>query len=128
MNRTLVKKIDKVFSLYIRKRDSKNGVSICCSCGVRKPYEYFDAGHFINRRFMATRWREDNCHAQCRSCNRFSEGDAAGYALFMLDKYGKKQVEYLRALRQQTAKFTDTEGELMLADLKQKIKDLPNQA
>ena len=70
---------------------------------------------------MATRWREDNVHAQCRSDNRFQEGDAAGYALFMLDKYGREHVEYLRALSRETAKFTIPEIELMIADYKARL-------
>jgi hypothetical protein len=118
----LVKDLDKVFSLFIRQRDSKNGMFFCCSCGVPKPYEQADAGHFINRRFMATRWDESNVHGQCRSCNRFSEGNAAGYALFMIDKYGREHVEYLQALKNDGQKFTTSELELMIQDYKNRIK------
>lgn len=89
-----------------------------------KPYEQADAGHFINRRFMATRWREDNVHAQCRHCNRFSEGDAAGYAIFMIKKYGQSHVEYLNALKNQLCKYTDTELDLLIKDYREKVKRL----
>ena len=42
----------------------------------------------------------------------------------MLDKYGRERVEYLRALSRTTAKFTDTEGELMIKEYRQKLKDM----
>jgi len=123
-SKTLVKKLDVIFSKYIRLRDSSNGVFLCCSCTQYKPYEQADAGHFINRRWMATRWREDNVHAQCRSCNRFDEGNAIGYTMFMIDKYGKEHVEYLQALKNGGYKYSDFELNLLIAEYKQKVKDL----
>ena len=124
MNKKLEKKLDKAFSEYIRFRDTRGGFGRCVSCGAYKDYGQLDAGHFINRKWRATRWHEDNVHAQCIPCNRFSEGDAAGYALYMLDRYGRDKVDYLRSLSRTTAKFTDSEGELMLLDFKKKLKDL----
>lgn len=114
--------MDTVFSLYIRTRDRHGDWFVCCSCRQTKPYSQADAGHFINRRFMATRWREDNVHAQCRSCNRFNEGNGPGYTLFMLERYGKQHVEFLDALKNEIVKFTDYEIELMIKDYKQKLK------
>ena len=120
----LVRKLDAVFSQYIRLRDSKNGYFKCCSCGQFKPYEQADAGHFINRRWMATRWREDNVHAQCRHCNRFDEGNASGYARFMDRTYGVARVDYLMALKNQHAGFTDEDLLLMIEDYKKRVKQL----
>lgn len=124
MNKKIEKKLDAVFSKYIRARDTSDGWGRCCSCGTIRPYEGLDAGHFINRKWKATRWEERNVHAQCISCNRFGEGDASGYALFMLDKYGRETITYLRGLSRETARFTDSEGELMIADYKRKLKEL----
>lgn len=113
-----VKKLDVAFSKFIRKRDTDNGYGRCCSCDKLIPYENGDAGHFINRRWYGTRWREDNVHFQCIACNRFDEGNAAGYALFMLGKYGKTHVEFLKAMSHESAKFTVVEMELMIVDYK----------
>ena len=114
----LIKKLDKVFSLYIRKRDvSSNGLYfMCCSCGQVKNYEQMDAGHYINRRSMPVRWREDNVHGQCRHCNRFSEGNSAGYTLFMIRKYGADRIELLDALSRETANWSESDLELMIKD------------
>ena len=65
----LVAKLDKVFSRYIRLRDCMpNGYFRCISCGQIKPYEQADCGHYHSRRHMATRFDEDNAHAECRHC------------------------------------------------------------
>ena len=124
MKSALVKKIDYAFKRYIRLRDTEDGAFRCCSCGAYKPYAQADGGHFINCRWMATRWREDNVHAQCSSCNRFSEGNASGYALFMIDKYGREHVEYLNVLSRETMKYTDAEGEFLLKEYRKKYKEL----
>lgn len=121
-----VKTLDRWFSKFIRLRDSKDGVFTCCSCGQLKTYDKADAGHFINRRWMAVRWNETNVHAQCSSCNRFDEGNAAGYAMFMIRKYGESHVDYLQGIKRDVAKYSDFELELMTKDYKQKVKDLTN--
>ena len=71
----LIAKLDTVFSEYIRLRDSnKEGICKCITCGEYKHWREMDAGHFISREHMATRWEEENAHAQCPSCNRFKSG------------------------------------------------------
>lgn len=119
-----VKKMDLVFSKFIRLRDTPDGYGKCCSCGKMTLYGNLDAGHFINRRKMSVRWREDNVHAQCRSCNRFQEGNAAGYALFMFEKYSKQHIEFLQALSEESAQFTITEIDLMIKDYRAKIRQM----
>lgn len=122
-SKSLINKLDRIFSQFIRLRDSSDGYFVCCSCGAPKPYEQGDAGHFINRRWMALRWREDNVHMQCRSCNRFDEGNAAGYAVFMLEKYGKEHVNMLLAMKT-SYKWTDFELEVLAKEYKEKVKNL----
>ena len=127
---TKIKALDRIFSQYIRLRDSNDMTNgryfTCCSCWQMKPYEQADAGHFINRKWMATRWREDNVHAQCRACNRFDEGNAIGYARFMQKKYGDEHVDRLFAIKNMTQKWTDYELEFMIKDYKAQVKNLTN--
>lgn len=62
-------KLDKEFSLFIRLRDCMpNGVFRCISCGQIKPFEQADCGHYFSRTHLATRFDENNCHAECRHC------------------------------------------------------------
>lgn len=48
----------------------------CFTCGVTTDLE---VGHFISRRFLATRWDLDNCHLQCKRCNRELHGNLKVY-------------------------------------------------
>lgn len=123
----LIAKLDKVFSKYIRQRDLlKDNTFRCCSCGQIKPYEQADCGHFINRRWLATRWREDNCHSQCRSCNRFDEGNAVGYTMFMLNKYGDEHIRYLQSLKNAGCKYSEWELQVLIDEYKQKLSTATN--
>lgn len=68
---TLVRKLDKIFSLYIRLRDSKpygGKYFKCISCGQIKEFAKADCGHYFSRRHMSTRFNEDNCNAECSYC------------------------------------------------------------
>lgn len=88
--------LDRAFSKYIRLRDSdENGLCRCISCGKIHRWDDIDNGHFINRRHMGTRFDEKNCNAQCRHCNSFDEGNAAGYAAGLIAKYGNGIIEEL---------------------------------
>lgn len=119
-SRKLIQKADRIFSKYIRMRDSEDGFFICCSCGQRKPFEQADAGHFINRRWMALRYDERNVHAQCRACNRFDEGNMIGYTRFMLKTYGEDIVDLLESMKK-PYKWTDGELEILIKDWKDKL-------
>ena len=117
-------KLDKVFSLYIRQRDSENGVFKCISCGQIKPYDQCDCGHYINRQHISTRFDEKNCNAQCRKCNRFEEGNAQGYRRGLIEKYGEKADELLEMKKFNTSHLNLPEIEILTKYYKEKIKEL----
>ena len=117
-------KLDKVFSEYIRKRDTRNGVFKCISCGRILPYEQADCGHYINRKHMSTRFDEMNCNAQCRSCNRFDEGNIQGYRRGLVALYGEQQVTLLEAKKHNLRKYSDFEYEVLIKHYKEEIKKL----
>lgn len=90
-------KLDKVFSLYIRLRDSKPfnyRFFKCISCGEIKPFEQADCGHFHSRRHLSTRFDEDNAHAECRACNRFSADHLINYEKNLIAKIGQQKFVY----------------------------------
>jgi hypothetical protein len=108
-----IEKLDKEFSLFIRHRDSQNGLFQCISCGKIKPFEQADCGHYINRKHLSTRFSEINCNAQCRACNRFSEGNMSGYRQGLIKKYGEQKVLLLEMAKNQTVKYSVFELEAM---------------
>lgn len=68
---SLTKKLDAIFSQFIRLRDSQPfgyRAFRCISCGQVKPFDQMDCGHFISRTHMSTRFDENNCHGECRAC------------------------------------------------------------
>ena len=75
--RNIIKKLDKVFSEYVRKKHAnKLGYVKCYTCD-KKAYwkgEGMQNGHFISRSSRALRWDEDNCRPQCYACNCMKYG------------------------------------------------------
>jgi hypothetical protein len=58
--KTIITKLDSIFSQYIRLRYSKNEISECVTCGKQDHWKKLQAGHFVSRKHYATRWDEDN--------------------------------------------------------------------
>ena len=113
--KTLIKKLDKVFSEYIRKRDTdKNGYGLCCTCAKRLHYKDAHAGHFMSRRHYATRWDEENVALQCVSCNSFRSGEQYKFALFLNDKYKTEKATELLIKSRETVKYSLDELEDMI--------------
>jgi len=80
-------KLDTIFSKYIRLRDTDEyGRGGCFTCGNNFHYDDLECGHFRSRRNLATRWHQDNAHAQCRECNQ--KDDAAAMMIAMLAQDG----------------------------------------
>ena len=66
-------------------------------------------GHFHSRRHMATRFDEDNAHAECRACNRFKADHMIGYRDNLIAKIGQQRFDRLAWKAAQTKKWTDFE-------------------
>ena len=121
----LVKKLDRIFSLYIRLRDvMPNGYVRCISCGQIKSFEDVDCGHFHSRRHMATRFSEDNCHAECKFDNRFSSDHLIGYQRNLIQKIGQQRFDLLNVKAHSTCNFTDSELNDMISHYTAEVKKL----
>lgn len=102
---TLVKKLDTVFSIYIRRRFAVNDISKCVTCGKEDNWKSLQCGHFMSRKHMNTRWNEDNCQVQCAGCNVFRYGEQYKYSLYL----GNNLSEQLHIESKQIRKFADVE-------------------
>jgi len=96
-----------------------NGYCSCVTCGTTKHYKELDGGHFVSRRYTATRLMKENIWPQCKGCNGYLKGNPIPYTLFMIDMYGKEFVHELHALKNETKKFTRDE----LAEMSKEFKD-----
>lgn len=124
---SLVRKLDDVFSLYIRLRDSKPyGYKAfrCISCGQIKPFDQMDCGHFIGRMHMATRFDEENCHGECRMDNRFSPDHMIYYQRNLEKLIGREKLDLLIARGRATKKWTAWELKILLTYYQGEVKKM----
>ena len=62
----LVKKLDIVFSKYVRLSNAdKNGNCTCVTCNNTFYWKEIQAGHFMSRKHYSIRWDERNVKPQC---------------------------------------------------------------
>lgn len=104
----LVKKLDTIFSIYIRLRKADDlGVVSCYTCGKKDYYKKMQCGHFMSRKYYSTRWEELNCQVQCYSCNVMRYGEQYKYGLELQKEYGKNLPEELLTMSRQIVKFSN---------------------
>jgi hypothetical protein len=116
-------KLWKAFSLYIRIRDADaNGYCTCITSGKRIHWTECDAGHFISRRHMATKYDEQNVHAQGRGDNRFQSGQQYIYAREIDKKYGPGTADKILARSRQVKKI----GKFEIDTMTKYYKELAN--
>lgn len=101
----LVKKLDAVFSIYIRRRYAVNDIAKCVTCGKEEHWKSLQCGHFMSRKHMSTRWNEDNCQVQCAGCNVFRYGEQYKFSLYL----GNNLAEQLHIKSKEVCKFTEVE-------------------
>ena len=90
----LIKKLDGVFSEYIRLRDSDaNWYVTCPLCGSKIHWKKAQNMHFISRAVLKYRYDEDNCHAGCVRCNVILHGNYIVYTRRMQTRYGIDRVD-----------------------------------
>ena len=86
----LIKKLDKLVSDYIIKRDGR-----CVICGATSN---LNNGHIFSRRNFATRWdmtEDGNCHCQCYPCNFKHKHNTYPYNNWYVKKFGIKKFDKL---------------------------------
>lgn len=112
----LKKKLDSVFSIYIRRRDK----GVCFTCGNKKPWKFQQNGHYISRSCLALRWDERNCNCQCAACNIFKNGNMPEYAVRLMKKHGPNILLVLNKEKLKTVKMTRQEYLTKIAYYEQK--------
>lgn len=117
----LVRKLDTIFSQYIRKRLAKNAQVECVTCGVKKHWKEVDAGHFVSRRHYATRWNQQNVHVQCKSCNGFHAGQNYLMGKYIDRTYGAGTADELIMMSRKIKKFSDEDLEELISYYKNLI-------
>jgi hypothetical protein len=118
--KTIITKLDSIFSKYIRLRYSKNEIAECVTCGKQDHWKKLQAGHFISRKHYATRYDEDNVQVQCSGCNVFRYGEQ-----YLFSKYlGADLSEELLMKSRKIQKFSDSELLDMIELYNEKVNNL----
>ncbi len=102
---SLTSDLDRVYSKYIRLRDSFQGFGTCITCKTHLAWEDGDCGHFLSRRWLSTRYFELNTWLQCRRCNRYNDGEDEIFATALISKYGDSFIPWLINLKHQPVRF-----------------------
>ena len=127
MKKTSKTTLDKIFSEFIRRRDAdKDGYIRCISCGKPVRWQDSDCGHYVNRKHNSTRYDEINCNAQCRSCNRFDEGNIYNYRKGLIKKYSDQAVELVEIKKFNVCKMGQFEINVLADHYRKKLKEIKN--
>ena len=117
------KRLDRLFSEFIRKRAMKLAKG-CQRCHAPKQsYKELDCAHFHSRRKYSTRWHELNACGLCGGCH------------FYLDSHPQEKIDFFRELldgdfeklnmeAEMLSRYSTTDYQLLEIYLKQKIKEL----
>lgn len=121
--------LDKWFSLFIRLRDSDDdGFGHCITCEKRVFWKEADAGHFISRTYLNTRFMPENVNLQCKGCNGFRAGEQYkhGIAINRLHGEGTADKLWLKAQRTGT-KWDRIRYQIQIEHYKSCVQDFREQ-
>ena len=118
-------KLDRIFSKYIRLRDSdENGYVRCYCCGKVLHWKESQNMHFIPRQHLSLRFSEVNCHAGCIKCNYYNNGNIEEYSIHLKKDFGEDIVEKLTIAKHQSKKISKAEYEFMINHYELEIEKL----
>lgn len=118
-------KLWKVFSVYIRLRDAdSNGIVRCITSGRMVNWKDADAGHFISRRYMATKYDERNVNAQSRHDNRFAAGEQFKHSKAIDIKWGAGTADKLLVKSRTISKIASFEINELTKHYKKEVERL----
>ncbi len=121
----LIKRLDNVFSQYIRLRNANAfGIAECYTCGKQDHWKKLQCGHFQSRKHYGTRWDETNCQVQCSGCNVFKYGEQYKFGVRLDKDFGQGTAEDLHAKAIQITKYSNSDLEGLITKYKSEVKRL----
>ena len=76
----------------------------------------------MGRRYLNTRWEEDNCVAVCTGCHNFLSDFPSLDSAFFKNRIGTKRYEELEIIARTYKKMTKERKQAIERDLEEKIK------
>ena len=122
---TLKKKLWKVFSEYVRRKDADEGGTVACvTCGKLMFWKEAHAGHAIPGRNNAVLFDEDIVKPQCPVDNIWKGGQYHIFATVLIKEHGLEWWEKKLDDSRKPVKYTHAEIEEMLKTYVGKLSDL----
>ncbi len=117
---------DKYFSQYVRLFHSEDGYCTCYTCGVIKPIKEVDNGHFVKRAHKKTRYEEDNCRPQCKTCNGDIKhnGRQVEFRKNLVVELGEARVEEIERAEKENFKMSGRDMKNIADEYREKVKQL----
>ena len=79
----------------------------------------------MSRRYMSTRFSEDNCRPQCVACNIFNQGNIQMYRRALVRSIGEQRVDLIEVrARQESRNWSLFELKQMIAYYKKEVDRL----
>lgn len=121
----LVKKLDSVFSQYIRlKYSNPKWMCQCYTCGDIHHWKEIQNGHWLSRRYYRYRRDETNTHPQCVKCNIFLSGNQILYTRKMIDNHWRNLVDEMIDKKDEIYKVSTDELNNMIDKYKLLVEEL----
>ena len=114
--RQLKKRLDEVFSIWIRMRGAEDFNNQCYTCGKTYPVKQLQNGHFVSRVHTATRWHPINCQVQCYACNVLRRGNLSFFAEHLMKDFGPDIIEQLNTLSRSLVKMKRDDYERLIEE------------
>jgi hypothetical protein len=106
----LTKKLDRIFSVYVRLSGVKKEHSAqCFTCDKVLHWREIQCGHFQSRRFYSTRFHVLNCKPQCYACNIGLSGNQYIFGVNLDKLHGEGTAESMVRASREVKKFTSAE-------------------
>lgn len=112
-------RLDGLWSLVVRKRDTRMTGGLCRICGVRQ----IEVGyHLLPRQHDSTRWNLENGVGACCACNRGEQMNRLTYREKHIVLFGAAKMAYLEREARTIAKFSMADLERIYEDLKKELQ------
>jgi hypothetical protein len=123
--KTTKRKCWKVFSQWIRLKDSdEGGTASCYTCGTLAHYKDLHAGHAIPGRHNAVLFDEDIVKPQCPICNVWKGGMYHVFATKLIKEHGMEWWDAKLAGSKEVVKWTAADLEEKLQFYNRKVADI----
>jgi hypothetical protein len=83
-----------------------------------------DAGHYVRREMLRTRWDERNVNPQCTVCNKNREGSKPAYTLHLIREHGPDVIDELVSLGNTPKQWRLPELKDLAKWLRPRVKEL----